>query len=116
MNKYDLLLHVDKPDGSINTAFNNAANYARALPGQKYSLLLVVNSKAVTQLVRGAEGIDAEKMKMALDAGLKIKVCRNAINENGLDEASLYPECEVVPAGLVELVERQREGYAYIKP
>lgn len=116
MNKYDLLLHVDKPDGSINTAFNNAANYAKALPDQEYALELVVNSKAVTQLVRGAEGVDAEKMKRALDAGLKIKVCRNALNEHNLEESSLYPECEVVPAGLVELVERQRDGYAYIKP
>lgn len=116
MGKYDLLLHVDKADGSINTALNNAVNYANALPGESFDMVLVVNAKAAGQMVRGAEGVNAEKMDKALAAGLKIKVCRNALNEHNIDPASLYPFCEVVPAGLVELVERQRAGYAYIKP
>ena len=49
-------------------------------------------------------------------------VLRNAANyltalaEHGIDPARVWPECEIVPAGLVEVVRLQREGFAYIKP
>ena len=116
MNKYDLLLHVDKADGSINIAFANAGNYAAALEGESFKMLLVVNSKAVTELVVGNANIARDKMKRAVDSGLAIKVCQNAMNDNKLKAEDLFPECRVIPAGLVEIVERQREGYAYVKP
>lgn len=116
MGKYDLILHVDKPDGSINIAFNNAVNYVKALPGEHFEMILLLNSKAAGLMARGAEGVNAEKLENALAAGLKIKVCRNALNEHHIDAASLHPACEIVPAGMVEIVERQRAGYAYVKP
>lgn len=116
MNKYDLLLHVDKPDGSINIAFSNAINYAKALAGEEFKMILVVNSKAVTQFVAKAAAVDADKMNAATTAGLIIKICRNAMNDNNIKEDELFPVCRVIPAGLVEIVDRQREGYAYVKP
>ena len=48
--------------------------------------------------------------------GLKIRLCRNALNDNNLTEADLWPGIEVVPAGLVEIVRLQQAGFAYIKP
>lgn len=116
MNKYDLLLHVDKADGSINIAFANACNYAKALPKEAFSMVLVVNSKAVTHLVAGNTDMDKEKFEQARAAGLAIKPCLNALNASGLSPEQLVPGCEVVPAGLVEIVDLQRAGYAYVKP
>lgn len=116
MNKYDLLLHVDKADGSINTALGNAANYAAALKGEKFNMVLVVNAKGVNELLTGSSAISQEKLKRALESGLEIKVCQNALNEHNIKAENLLPQCRIVPAGVVEIVERQREGYAYIKP
>lgn len=116
MNKYDLLLHVDKPDGSINIAFSNAANYAEALKGENFDMILVVNSRAVTQLVAGHADINREKMTRALERGLRIKVCQNALNENKIAPETLFSECTVIPAGIVEIVDRQRDGFTYVKP
>lgn len=116
MNKYDLLLHVDKPDGSINIAFSNAVNYAAALPEEEFNMVLVVNSKAVTQLVRDHADLNREKMRQAAKSGLSIKVCRNALKDNNVSPEALCEECEVVPAGIVEIVDKQRLGYAYVKP
>lgn len=115
MSKYDLLLHVDKTDGSLPVAFTNAINYAKALPEETFSMVLVVNARAVTLLT-----VDNADIKDALEKaqahGLSISVCGNALKATGTNPQDLYPGCRVVPAGIVELVTLQREGYAYVKP
>ena len=115
MNTYDLVLHVDKVDGSLSIAFTNAINYARALPNDSYNMVLVVNSRAVTQLVASNVEIKGA-LEEALAHGLSVRVCQNALAATGTDPKSLYPQCQIVPAGLVELVNLQRAGYAYVKP
>lgn len=43
-------------------------------------------------------------------------LCNNALNKFGIDREHLWNSASVVPAGVVELVRLQREGFAYIKP
>ncbi len=111
---YDLVLHVDTVDSAIQTAFSNAVNYAGALKNETFTMVLVVNSKAVTLLVADNTAIK-DALERAVAAGLSIRVCNNALNANGVRPESLYPQCVVVPAGIVELVTLQRAGYAYVK-
>jgi len=115
MSRYNIVLHVDKPDGSLAIAFTNAVNYAKALPEEDFSMILVVNSRAVTQLVRSNAEIGAV-LEDASSHGLSIFVCNNALESTGTDPSHLYPQCRVVPAGIVAIVDLQRKGYAYIKP
>lgn len=115
MSRYNVVFHVDKADGSLGVAFNNAGNYAQALPGETFAMVLVVNSAAVAQLKRDNAEL-LPKLEKAHGLGLSIRVCRNALNAAGTDAESLFPQCSVVPAGIVEIVNLQREGYAYIKP
>lgn len=112
--RYDLVLHVDKLDGSLAVGLNNAVNYARALPGGGFRMALVVNSMAVEEL-RADNAAIKTRLEEAVTAGLIVKVCQNALRERGLDPRALYPHCEVVPAGIVEIVSLQQDGYAYVK-
>ena len=115
MNAYDLVLHVDKVDKSMNIAFTNAVNYAKALGGKTFNMVLVVNSGAVTLLK--AENLEIkEAFEEAVAHGLEVRVCQNALNSNKMDPKVLFPQCKVIPAGLVELVDLQRAGYAYVNP
>ena len=45
-----------------------------------------------------------------------MRMCKNALDANKMTAADLWPGCEVVPAGLVEIVELQNKGFAYIRP
>lgn len=114
MSKYDLVLHVDKTDGSLGIAMSNAINYAKALTTEQYEMVLVVNSQAVTQMTRGNGIVPA--LEKACAAGLAVRICRNALEATGTKESDLLPQCVVVPAGLVEIVDLQRRGFAYVKP
>ena len=44
------------------------------------------------------------------------KVCNLALTNFEIQPEDLIPGCEIVPAGIVTLIELQNEGYAYIKP
>ncbi len=113
MSAYKVVLHVDAVGGFLKTALTNAVNFAIALPGEELSLVLVVNGPAVTQLADKNIWPDLTK---AAEAGLCLRVCNNALRSTETRPESLFPQSEVVPAGIVELVRLQQQGYAYIKP
>jgi len=48
--------------------------------------------------------------------GVRFLVCNNSLLKSNIDPAELLPVIEVVPAGIVELVRLQHEGFAYVKP
>lgn len=115
MKAYRLAMHVDKEDGSLSVALKNSVNFAAALKGTEFEMVLVVNSKAVALLKKDNVEFD-KSLEEACSHGLSVRVCNNALREKGISPDQLYPQCTVVPAGIVELVRLQAEGYAYIKP
>lgn len=116
MDNYNIVLHVDKRDGSITVAFTNAINYALALPDKTFSMVLVVNSAAVAEMIMAENTATGKKLAEAASHGLEVLVCNNALVANGFKPEQLFPQCEVVPAGIVKIVELQQSGYSYIKP
>ena len=48
--------------------------------------------------------------------GVKFVACNNALNIFDIKKENVIHFVGIVPAGVVELVKKQREGYAYIKP
>lgn len=113
---YDLLLHVDSDDPKILAlALNNAANYRNGLPGETFRMALVANGPAVKLLTRDHPDLAARGAELTA-MGLDIRVCANALKGHDIPPEQLWPGCHVVPAGVVEIVRLQREGFAYIKP
>ncbi|QCC84606.1 hypothetical protein DDIC_01655 [Desulfovibrio desulfuricans] len=113
---YDLCLHMDSKDpATLRLVLRNAANYIKALPEERFQLVVVANGPAVTQFVKSNEEFRAIAAPLQ-DQGLRILLCANALADNHIGHADLWPGCDVVPAGLVEIVRLQREGFAYIKP
>ena len=113
---YNLVLHVDSDNpGTLALAFTNAANYRAALPGGTFKMVLVANGPAVKLFTRGEEALAAQGEDIATQ-GLEIRLCNNALTKFGIDPAQIWDCATVVPAGVVELVRLQNEGYSYIKP
>ena len=99
----------------LRLVLKNAANYIKGLPGEKFQLAVVANGPAV--ILFTDEHADLRELAAPLLAqGVRVMLCANALADNKIDHARLWPGCSVVPAGLVEVVRLQREGFAYIKP
>ncbi|MEG2139448.1 MAG: DsrE family protein [Bilophila sp.] len=112
---YDLLVHVDLADEKrFAMALGNIGNYLAALPQETYKVVLLANGGAAPFLA--LPGLQAETIQTLAAKGVSFRVCANALKKAGLTKEDLLPDVAVVPAGVVELVRLQREGYAYIKP
>ncbi len=113
---YNLVLHVDSDDPkTLALAFSNAANYKAALPNESFRMVLVANGPAVKRFTRADRDLAEQGEKLA-QQGLEIMLCNNALKKFAIEREHLWDCAVVVPAGVVELVHLQREGFAYIKP
>jgi intracellular sulfur oxidation DsrE/DsrF family protein len=76
----------------------------------------VANGEAVDFLKASAPPGNKELPERLAGAGVLFTACRNALRARGIPESGLWPFVQIVPAGVLELIRCQREGYAYIKP
>ncbi|MDY0391743.1 DsrE family protein [Desulfobulbus oligotrophicus] len=114
---YRAVFHVDLDEVKpFAIALSNISNLLRAIPEKHYDLVLLCNGPAVVLLQSDACAPHREEIWQLQQARVSFKVCRNALNRFNIDPDNLIEGCEIVPAGIVTLIELQQDGYAYIKP
>ncbi len=77
---------------------------------------MVANGKAVKLFHKDKIGDRAADMEELHKLGVRFMACRNALAKNKIEKSDLFHLCEIVPAGILELIDLQAQGYAYIKP
>lgn len=109
-----VVFHIDETE-KWGLALANVHNLLAGIDAKDAQIEVVVNGAAVEAF---ADLDDALKRKMHLESEKKVRisVCRNSLKSHGIDAAILPDFVEVVPVGVLELAERQHEGFAYIKP
>lgn len=58
----------------------------------------------------------ASRIAEALGDHVKIVACRNSMAAGKLTEADMVPDIGYVPAGVVEVMRKEQQGWAYIRP
>lgn len=110
---YRVIFHVDELS-KWDLALKNVANLLDQPQGRAARVAVLANSEAVRGYL--AQSAFVGPMLKLNDLGVVFSACNNSLNALGIDRADLPHWVQVVPAGVLELVERQAEGYAYIKP
>ena len=111
MNKYKVVFHVDEMD-KWELLLGNVTNLLNELEAKDLSVIVLGNSTAVKYYVNNQQQEDLNKMKELSKQGVKFIACNNALKGYKIEPKNLYPFVNIVPAGVAELVLRQREGYA----
>lgn len=113
------VFHVDE-EATWPLVLTNAQNLCDACrdAGRGCLLEIVANGPAVQALTRAqAAAHGLEGPIAALHArGVAVTACANALAAHHIPWDTLLTYIDVVPAGVVELIEKQRDGFAYIKP
>jgi len=115
---YKAVFHVDLNEAKrLDIALANVTNLLKAIPGREYNAVVLFNGPGVNLVTaencapEHKEGIAAlQKQNVVFEA------CQNALNKFGITKEELVDGFKVVPAGIIELIELQNNGYAYIKP
>ena len=112
---YKACFHVDLNDlNRLQLALNNVANFLNAKP--EGSAVVVANGPAVNLFKQGVAPEVASRVQELGNRGVGFRVCNNALHAFSIKKEELLAPCEVVPAGIVALIDLQNSGFAYIKP
>lgn len=100
--------------GKWNLALNNVRNVQTELPDDVPELEVVVYGPGIGMLK--ADSPVAARVAETLKHGVKVVACENTMRNLKLVYADMLPNIGYVPAGVVELAQKQQQGFAYIKP
>lgn len=95
-------------------ALSNAYNVQSGVGADSVDLEIVVYGPGIGMLKRGSAV--ADRVASALKSGIRVVACENTMAAQHLTTADMLPNIGYVPAGVVELMQKQQQGYAYIRP
>ena len=116
MNKYRVVFHIDEPSkGRADQVFMNIENLLGDLGESNVEVELVANGGGVKALIKGPES-HADQVEMLTNKGVRFVACAHSLSILGITKEALLESVDVVSAGVGELVKKQIQGWAYIRP
>jgi uncharacterized protein len=110
-----LILQVSDADpGKWNLALNNAKNVQNDLGAANVDVEIVAYGPGIGMLK--AESPVGNRVGDALAAGVKVVACENTMHGQKLTKADMLDKIDYVPAGVTELMQKQQQGWAYVRP
>ena len=76
---------------------------------------VVMYGKGFELVMPDRSTVAAEVQEAIRNPNVSFRVCAVALKNNKVETSQLLPGVETVPDGIYELVEKQREGWGYIK-
>ena len=104
----------DDDEKKWNLALNNAKNVQQALGAGNVDIEIVAYGPGINMLK--FESVVGERVDAAIKSGVTIVACQNTMKAQKLDKKDMLSTVGYVPAGVVEIIRKQGEGYAYLRP
>jgi uncharacterized protein len=113
--KEKVVMQVSDADpAKWNLALNNVKNVQQMIGADKVDAEIVVYGPGIGMLKMDSSV--AGRIEEAKKANVKIVACENTMKAMKLTKEDMLPDSSYVPAGVVEIMKKQKEGYAYIRP
>ena len=114
--KYKVIFHIDEPSkGRADQVLMNITNLLNDLGDGSVEVELLANGGGVRALAKESDG-QAEQVETLSKRGVRFVACQNSLDHLNMQRSDLLDLVEVVPAGVSELVKKQMDGWAYIRP
>lgn len=116
MLEYKVIFHIDELN-KWKLLLKNVSNLLDVVDINKFTIEILANSEAVkfyefNQVLE----LDMNTMEKLNSKGVRFVACNNALMANDIKKDDLIYFIDVVPVGILELINKQSEGYNYIKP
>jgi intracellular sulfur oxidation DsrE/DsrF family protein len=113
--QYKVVLQVSDADpAKWNLALNNARNIQQDLGKANVDIEIVAYGPGLGMLK--AESKVADRLAEALDNNVGLMACENTMRNTKVKRADMYGGVSYVDAGVVHIMKRQRESWAYVRP
>ena len=104
----------DSDPAKWSLALNNAHNVQADLGAANVAIEIVAYGPGIGMLKMDSSV--AGRIDQATSEGVKVVACENTMRNAKLTKADMLNSIGYVPAGVVELVQKQQQGWAYIRP
>jgi intracellular sulfur oxidation DsrE/DsrF family protein len=104
---------TDNDPGRWNIILNNMQSLKDGVGSEGVEIELVAYGPGVSMLK--ADSTVKQRVADAAKAGVKILACQNTMNGMKLTPADMLPEAGYTPSGVVEVMRKQQQGWAYIR-
>ena len=110
-----VVIQVSEADpAKWNMALINASNVRKAYGDKGVAVEIVAYGPGLKMLRKDSSV--AAGLEEAKQSGVKLLACGNSMTMSHTTRDELNRAVDIVPAGIVEIMERQQEGYAYVRP
>ena len=114
-DKGKLVVQVsDGNPATWNLALNNVKNVQKDLGKDNVEVEIVAYGPGIGMLKADSEV--ANRIGEAVDSGVKVMACENTMKGQKLSKDDMNAKIGYVQAGVVEIMQRQQQGYAYLRP
>jgi uncharacterized protein len=104
----------DNDPAKWNLALNNARNLQSDLGAKNVEIEIVAYGPGIGMLK--AESVVGNRIGEALGNGVKVSACENTMHGQKLTKPDMLNGIGYVPAGVVEIIQKQQQGWAYLRP
>jgi intracellular sulfur oxidation DsrE/DsrF family protein len=104
----------DAEPAKWNLALNNARNIQTDVGAANVDIEIVAYGPGIGMLK--SDSVVGNRIDEAGKAGVKVVACENTMRGQKLTQADMLSGIGYVSAGVVELMQRQQLGWAYIRP
>ena len=109
-----VVVHLDEAEPDKHASvLRNIGNLLDEL-GDGTEIELVVHGPGLAAAI--TDSPHAARVRELLSRGVSVAACANTMREKHVSADALIEGVHVVPAGIAELVRKQREGWAYVRP
>ncbi|GAB2579427.1 DsrE family protein [Microlunatus antarcticus] len=109
-----VVFHLDEGDPAKHeSVLRNVANVLDAL-GDGTVVELVTHGPGLRAVLAGAPHETA--LRTLIERGVQVDACANTMRREHVGEDQLAAGVTIVPAGIVQLIHRQRDGWSYVRP
>jgi hypothetical protein len=113
--KNKLIIQVSDADPKKwGLALNNAKNVQQDLGRDHVEIEIVAYGPGLGMLKLDSEV--GTRVSEALSDGVKLVACENTMTNQKLTKDDMLPRIGYAKAGVVEIMQKQQQGYAYIRP
>ena len=104
---------TDNDPARWNLILNNMSALREDVGSEGAEIELVAYGPGLNMLK--ADSPVKQRIAEALKSGVKINACQNTMQGMKLTPADILPEVGYVPSGVVEVMRKQQQGWAYIR-
>ena len=110
---------TSEDEHAISHVLSSASNVIKFYGQNKCEVAIVCYSRGIKAVLKKSYFFDKDiqkRVRSLMTYDVEFIACGNTLKTYKIENSELIEDVEVVTAGIVELIERQKSGWTYIRP